>query len=367
MKREIITDIQGISLVILFILGSTMVLGTGVDAGRDSWIAIIISIALSFPLIIMYGSILKSYPNKDLYQIIDYVFGKYIGKIITVLYIWFSFHLGALVTRNFGEFIVTVSLKNTPKVVPMTILMILCFWGIKSGIEVLGRWSILALVTLILLISFSIILLIPTMNLHNIQPILGNGVKPVMKGAISTVTFPFAETVIFLLVFSSLKEKNSSYKVYIWGLIIGGIIVFSAALTEILVLGENEYTSSVFPSYKAISRVNIGNFIQRIEIIVSINLLVGGFIKICICLMATCRGIAKLLDYKDYRFFVIPISLLMINLSLLIYDSATEMFEWAFSIWVYYALSFQVIIPSIIFVGVKIKTRENWFRRVRDE
>jgi len=367
LNRERITEIQGISLVILFILGSTTVLGTGAEAGRDSWLAIILAIFLSFPILLIYGAILNSYPGKDLYEILVLVFGKFIGKLISLLYIWFSFHLGALVLRNFGEFIVTVSLTETPKVVPMAVLTFLCIWGIKSGIEVLGRWGQLALIVLILFIATTIIVSIPIMNTDHIKPIFSKGLNPILKGSVGVVAFPFAETVVFLLVFSSIGSRNSSYKVYLWGLIVGGIVVFGTAFSEIMVLGEEAYTAAFFPSYKVVSRVNIGDFIQRVEILVAIIFLGGGFIKICICLLATCRGIAGILGYEDYRFLATPIGLLMINLSILIYDSLIEMAEWAFSTWIYYALPFQVIIPTIILVGVKIKTRKKFIGGVKGE
>lgn len=49
MNKEVISDKQGINLVILFIMGSTLVIGTGAEAGKDSWLAIIIAIIFSFP------------------------------------------------------------------------------------------------------------------------------------------------------------------------------------------------------------------------------------------------------------------------------------------------------------------------------
>ncbi len=325
MDKEIISDKQGIKLVALFIMGSTLVLGAGTEAG------------------------------KDLFDITECIFNKYLGKIISILYIWFAFHLGILILRNLGEFIHTVSLQETPMIIPMTVIMILCTWGIKNGIEVLGRWSGITMIILIFLIASSILFLLPNMKISNIQPMFFNNIKPILRGAFSVLAFPFAETVIFCLVFSSLERPNSSYKIYTLGLLIGGVTVFSTVFTEILILGENYYTKSYYPSHRIVSRINIGGFIQRVEIIISIALLASGFIKLSMCLLGVCKGIAKTLGFKNYIFIVTPVSLLILNLSYLIYDSTMEMTEWAFKIWRYYAFPFQFILPIIILSGCLIK------------
>lgn len=355
MGREEISDKQGIVLVTMFIMGSSLVIGIGAEAGKDSWMSIIFGIILSFPVLMMYARILSLFPKKNMFDVIEIVLGKFLGKIVLIMYIWFSFHLGALVLRNFGEFINSVSIPETPEIVPMTFIVLLCAYGVKSGIEVLSRWSRLALLILVSLITLSIFLLIPDMELNNIRPLLSKGIMPVLTGAFSVFSFPFAETILFALVFSGLQNKKSPYKIYTYAIVLGGLVLFATNITELMVLGEIQFTSTYFPSYTTVRRTTVGDFIQRSEIIVSITFLGAGFIKISICLLAACKGIAKLFNSKEYRFIVTPISLLMVCLAYLVYDSLMEMTEWAFSIWRYYAFVFQVILPVIIWIGAEIK------------
>ncbi|KXG74735.1 GerAB/ArcD/ProY family transporter [Thermotalea metallivorans] len=358
MTKEVISDKQGISLVILFIMGSTLVLGTGAEAGKDSWLAILVAAAFACPVVLMYSRLLALSPGKDLFYISEWVLGRMLGKGIGLLYIWFAFHLGALVIRNFGEFINTISLPETPKIIPMTGLVLLCLWAVKSGIEVLGRWGELGLIVLLILIFLTIGLLVPKMDWRNIQPFLQKGFKPIGKGALAVFSFPFAETVVFAGVFSVLQRKNSIYRVYLWGLLLGAAIVWATAFTEILVLGEGEYTTILFPAHSTVRRINIRNFIQRLEIIPAIAFLGGGFIKVSICLFSACYGIARVCNYEDYRIVASPVALLMLNLSHWIYDSTMEMFDWAFQVWPYYAFFFQVILPAILLVAGEIKNRQ---------
>lgn len=360
MNKELISDKQGICLITLFITGSTFILGIGTEAEKDSWLAIILSILFAFPILMIYARLLSLFPKKDLFNILEIVFGKFIGKIISILYIWFSLHLGVLVLRNFGEFIIRISLRETPMIIPMIFIIFLCTWGIKDGIELLGRWSNFFILIIIFLVIIGVLLLVPNIDINNIFPILDNGIKPVIQGAFGVFSFPFAETILFCLVFSSLKDNQSPYRVYIFGLIIAGIIVFITSLGDLLILGQNSYSTLFFPGEHTMSRANVGDFIQRIEIIVSISFLTGGFVKISICLLGSCNGVAKLFGFNNYRFIVTPIALLMLNLSYLIYNSLFEMIDWAFNVWPYYAFLFQVILPVIIWVVAEVKHKKDY-------
>lgn len=357
MNKEVISDTQGIILITMFIIGSSVVIGTGAEAGRDSWMTIILGMIVAFPVILLYSRVHYLFPGKDLFDIMEIVFGKFLGKVLSLVYIWFSFHLGALVIRNFGEFINTVSIPETPEIVAMIIIGLLCGYGIKVGLEVLGRWGQLAFLFILGLLFITVPLLVPAMNWRNFLPIMGKGITPVLKGTFAVFAFPFAEIVIFTLVFSSFRSRKSPYKVYAWGLLWGGLILLTTTLSDIAVLGERQIGSIYFPAYSVVSRMNIMDFIQRTEVVVSIGFLASGFIKVSICLLGACRGIAKVIGNNDYRFMVTPVSLLMIILSYIIYDSMLEMIEWAFTTWTVYAFLFQVILPVIIWIGAEIKKK----------
>ena len=76
-NREIITNSQAVKIMIMFIGGSSLILGTATDCKQDAWIAILIGMAFSLPIIIVYSRIILLFPGKDLFCILENVFGKY--------------------------------------------------------------------------------------------------------------------------------------------------------------------------------------------------------------------------------------------------------------------------------------------------
>lgn len=358
MNKEIITNKQGVYIVILYVLGSAIVLSPGSEAKQDVWIVLLLALLIALPVIFLYARILSIFPEKDLFDILIEIFGKVFGKIIAILFIWYAFHLGAMVLRNFSEFIQVLSLPFTPQLIIVTFTGLICIWAVKAGIEVLGRLAGFLFPILIFTIICSIALSLTKADINNLRPILYNGIKPVMKSTFSVFSFPFAEIVVFMMAFCSIEGRFNTYKVFAIGLVGGAFILLAVYIRNIVVLGANTEDSLYFPSYSAVSLIEIGTFLQRIEILVSFVFLFVGIIKICVCLYVASNGVAKVFNLGSYRMVTVPIGFLMMNLSCFIYSSTMEMFEWASKIYPYYAIPFQVILPIITWILAEIKSKK---------
>ncbi len=357
MKAEVISEQQGISIVLLFILGNALIISIGAQAKSDIWLAVLIAIGMAIPVLTLYARLHYLLPGMDLFDILQYGFGSVIGRITGLIYVWFAFHLGSRVLRNFGEFIITVGLEETPQLLPISILAILCLWCVKEGLEVLGRFSNFFTRFVVIMVLGTSLLLLTEVDFSNLSPFLYHGMAPVTTAAFKILTFPFTETVIFTMVFSNFQKKSSPYKIYLIGLILGGLILFITITNEVLVLGSELYETSYFPGYRAVQRINIRNFIQRLEILAGVTFLISGFVQLSICLLATCKGLAKVLNFDDYRFIVTPTTFLMVTMSILIYNSIIEMNRWAVEIWPVYAAPFQLGIPVVLWLACELKMK----------
>jgi spore germination protein KB len=356
MNKEVIPSRQGIAIMVMFIIGTTLVLGSGSSAKQDIWLAVLLAIIITLPAILVYSRLLLLFPGKDLFDILKILLGGFVGKVIALFFVWDAFFLGALVIRNFAEFAKTAAMPETPQYVTTIFLGLLCIWAVKEGIEVIGRWNSFVLPILLFVIAITLILSIPGISFQNIRPVLYNGISPVLSGAFSIFAFPFAETVIFTMVFYAGKRFNV-LKVYISSLLIGGTIILFIFTRNYLVLGLEMYSTLYFPTYAAVSLISIGDFLQRIESTVAIVLMLAGFSKIGVCLYASVKGVAKILNLNDYRPLVVPIGLMMMNLSCFVYSSIMEMTYWAENIYRYYEIPFQIIIPIILLIIAEIKVR----------
>ena len=357
MNRETITDKQSIYLIIMFLLGASIIILRGAEAKQDLWLATILAILGALVVCLICARLHYIFPHNTLFDIIDICFGKFIGRLLSLMYIFFTFLLTSLLIMDFGYFFTTVTFPETPKIIFNILSAIVGAYAVKSGIEVIARWAKAFLPLLILVIAIFLFLLIQEMNIDNIYPLLSNKASSIIKGAFSAFSFPFGEIIVFTMVFHNFHTRKSPYRVYTTGLLISGMFVLILSNAYILALGIDTAVGTYFPAYLAASRISIGMVLERTEIVVAIIFSIATFAKLCICLLATCIGTSKILGFNDYRFIVMPISLMMVNVSYSLFDSVMDWFEWTIAIWPYFAFIFQVILPITILIVAEIKKR----------
>lgn len=354
MRKEQISQSQAYLLIITFIMGTTLALLSYSESYQDTWISILIALGLGIFMAIIYGTILNIYPGKDIFQILEYIFGKAIGKIIGILYTFYFLHLGAMCIRNMTEFIQISSFAETPQYFSTIFIGLLAIYILKTGLENIVRVNKFVLPLLIIIIGITMIMTIPKADISNILPILENGWRPVIKGSFSKFSFPFGETVIFLSLLNTVKEKDENIKIYIKGILLGSIVILTVTLRNTLVMGFPSLASTIFPSYIAVSLIDIDNFVRGLEIIIATVIIVAGFIKVSVCLLASSIGFARIFKFGDYKWVSAPLGLFMMSLSFILYQNTMHMIEWV-HIYKYYALPFQVIFPIFILIFAKIK------------
>lgn len=357
MKRNIISDRQATSMVIMFIVGTPMIYGVAKPAEENAWISLILALLISIPIQLMYARLLSNFPGKNLYDIFDIIFGNILGKCFSVLFLWHAFYLGALLFKWGGEFLVIVGLNDTPEMISISLIVVLSILTLKLGIKAFGKWCEFFVIIVFLVICITAIFLVPLMKLDNIIPVMYDGVKPVLKGTIYALTFPFTQSIIFLMIFDCLKTKKSSYKVYVKGVLLGAILLLVMTFLDIAILGKGNFSHVYFPTYMTLRRLSVGEFFQRVEMgIISVFILVG-FVKIVSCLFAVAKGISHLLKFKDYGFIAAPVTFLTSILGYLAVSSTMEMGDFDEKVWVPYAILFQIILPFIIFIAGEIKIK----------
>ncbi len=355
MRKEQINDKEAICILIIFIIGSTLILGIGgSEVTNDKWIAGILGFLMSLPILFIYARIQTIFAGRDIFDILIMLLGKVGGRIVSIIFVFYSFHLGALVTRNFGEFINVVTLPETPMIVLMLAVGLISILAVRLGIEVIGRTSAYILPIVLVIIIVVQLLGLHEMRLNYYKPILSSSITALMKSSFNSFSFPFAESVIFLGVLFSLKNKKSTYKVYFAGTGFAGLVIIIITIRNILIVGGLG-SSLYFPSHEAVSRISIGEFLQRIEVSVAFVFAMGTFIKITICLFVCTKGIARVLNLHDYRSIVIQTGIIMVLFAQILFKNTMEMSEWAFKVYPYYAFPFQVIFPVGIWIIAEIK------------
>lgn len=356
MNIEKFSSKQCKSLIIMFILGTSLIISGGGKSVQNSWISITLGMISAIPIVLIYSKLLLIFPGLGLYDILIKVYGKFVGKLLIFSYTFYFFHLSVICLRNVTEYVQVVSFPGTPQYVTAILLGALILYSINSDFSVIIMWAKKILPIIIAMLFITFILGIPHYKPSNLKPLLYNGWKPVIDSGFTTLTFPFAETVVFLVFLGYLYDTKESGKTYIQTILIGGIILVLTSLRNIMLLGFPNLKNVYFPSHYATSLINIAGFVQRIEILVSLNLILTSFAKIIVCLYGSSLGVLKLLNLKNIKKSNYILTILMIIVSMLLYKSTMEMFKFILY-YRYYVIPFQFVIPILTLIIAGIKKR----------
>ena len=173
LKKEI--KLYQIIIVLYFIChGSLCGIGSRTIfslAHEDAWIIPIISAIIGLVPFLITICIIEKYPNKNIFEIIEYQFGKIIGKILNIILILFVCSYMIFFYWNFTNFISSQYLYNTPQTFITILFIIPIIYLLSKGIKIILRSSI---VIFIMTFSFYIIAaigLVPQIHVENIYPI----------------------------------------------------------------------------------------------------------------------------------------------------------------------------------------------------
>ncbi len=366
MKQDQMTMSQALFTIVLFNFGSSVVMGITTKICQDAWIAIILALVPTVPLFFLFGRIMRLFPEKDLFEIMQLLFGKIIGNLLVVLFVWYALHLAALVLRNFSAFTQISSLPETPQLPIMILMALITVYLARSGMRALGKWSTAVIFFVLFVVVFTFAAVAPQLKLDALLPFMEHKPAAVAETAFQVFSFPYAESVMFLGLAAAVQKGDNPYKIFFYALsIIVGVFILVFLRNQAL-LGATMTELTYFPSYVAVRLLEVGDSLARIEGSISSNFVLAGIVKITVCLLAASRGIAHLFQLEEYRPIVLPVGMLALALCAIVYRSTMEMFAFL-RYYPIYAFPFQVAIPVTVWIAGEIYIRRKRREDVRPQ
>ncbi|WP_199614801.1 GerAB/ArcD/ProY family transporter [Paenibacillus alkalitolerans] len=320
MKIVRINARQLFALIVLFELGTALVVPIGFVSEQSVWISILLALVGGVLLFLIYDYLYRQFPGLPLSGYIRKIFGNYIGWPVSLFYLGFFIHNDARVLRETGELLVTTALDVTPPFVINALLMMAVIYVLYLGIEALARTAEIYLLVIIILgvLGNLFVLLSGIIDIHNLFPLFGEGWKPIVESAFRNILFfPFGEMICFAAILPYLNKIQSGRRTGSIALIFSGLLLSVTHAVEISVLGVSIYSRSTFPLFLTISKVNIADFLQRLDAIVILTLIINAFFKCAIKCYAAVSIASDLFHVKKPQTLVLPIGVTILFSSMM--------------------------------------------------
>lgn len=359
MKKKVLMDRQ-ISpsqfriLVILCFIGTSILLtpsGLAVESKQDAWIASIIGGLIGLLVIWLYNSVGNNFYNMSLIDYTEKLLGKWLGKTVFLLFALSLFINCSTIVWFVGDFVTTQIMPETPIQFTNILLVAVTVMGTRLGLETFARAGEILFPWVIGLFTLLVIFASKDIKFENLQPVFEYGMKPILRGALLYVSYSSLTLIVLMMIFptyvNNLKEAKKSF---LSGTLIGGIMIFIVTTLCILVLGHEITARNSFPTYILAKKISIGGFLERLESIIAVLWFITIFYKILLYFYGAVIGFAQILKLKDYRPLTLPLGMILVVLSLVVYPNFTYSSVWTTTTWIPFILTYGFFLPLLLLV-----------------
>jgi spore germination protein KB len=352
MKQQKISGLQLFYVIVGFEFGTTIILALGAEAKQDAWLTVMIGMLCSLILMGVFTQLSIYYPDDTLVSMIPKIIGKYLSYPLIMIYIFYFINLAARNFRDFGELIVSTILVETPTVVVIGSFMVLIIYCLRGGVETFGRMGEVVFPVYIfsLIVIWILLISVEGFNLKNLTPILGNGIKPILKEVYpGIINFPFGETIIIMMFFPFLNNKRIIRKVGMSVILGGGVVLTLNLIIVFSVIGPEIYGERLFPLLTATRLVSIADFLERFDALIILMMVIGMFLKVGGWTFGAAVAISQLFRIDHTKSVLLGLGTIITPLSLLMSTNFVEHLETGSDYLLPYILvPLQMIVPIIL-------------------
>ncbi|WP_282939857.1 endospore germination permease [Paenibacillus sp. RC67] len=324
-------------------------------ADKDLWIAPIWAALTGFLVVYILIMLSKLYPGQSMIEYSTHILGYKLGKLLGLIYIIsYLINVGIMI-REYGEFIMDAFLHETPIIVVMGSMVLVCAFAVRSGLEVLGRVAqvFVPIVVILLLLIFS--LAIPDLDPDNMLPIFERGITPSLIAAIPTQTW-FTEFIDITILLPFLADREKGLK---WGMISVIAVMVSMVLCGIislLLLGDI-VSSYSYPVMLAARYISLADFLEHLEAMAMAVWVLGMFIKISVVYYVLVLMVGQWLQLPSYRPLVFTIGYMSVVYSKWVASSREVLNHMLATSLVFFYITIQFVIPALLLLIALLRNK----------
>ena len=315
------------------------------QAKQGAWVSVLLAclIGLISAMLILWLD--KKFPDKNLIEINEILFGK-IGRVVAGLLItWNVVHSNSVIIREFSEFMKLSILPKTPIWMFVIIKLIIVIYAVHSGLEIIGRMA--DFITPIILLSIFVFLLFIVQNADglNLLPLFGTGAKGILKGSIIPSTW-FSEIFLASFLLPHIKQKNKKTFSLVFSMLFITVVLLIIFTIVMAVIGVELTARLSIPIFIS-SSLGTTLFFEHLDIVFVSVLILGATIKIIIFSYLSIICLGQTFKIKNEKHLILPLCLLMGILSISLFSNQMGIFHYIKNTFPYHFFIVSLALPAL--------------------
>ncbi len=297
-------NLQFNAFLLIFIIAKVQV-GVGIlgfqrdifkEAGHDAWISVLLAGIVTHIVAWVMIKTLMKYESSDLYGIHEDVYGKWLGRLFSSIYILYFVILSLVVLRTYVEVIQTWMFPKLPTWTLAIIILFLVVYGLMGGIRVVVGvcfFSFFLTIWMFLLSYFPY----QYSDWEHLKPILNASISDLLKG-----TYKMALTVIgfeiLYFIYPFVKDKKLVGRYTHIGLLVTTFIYVAVMIISTIFFGEGQIAKTIWPTLFLFKIIQIP-FLERFEYVVVSVWMLMILPNLLLFTWAATRGMKRVFNWKQ--------------------------------------------------------------------
>jgi len=282
--------------IIMFILGNVPLYELGVQARQNAPLAMLVGAAAGLLLAGMYLALHRRAPEAGLTELYRLHFGLWLGSAVAFMHGTEQACEAMNQLWSYGDLAGLTLLGNAPVWLIKLIACLLSAYTVIKGVEVLFR--VIELLFPLTLASYLLLAVMLYLNKlpdwHRLLPFVG--FRTVVHAAIPLIMlFPFGQIITFLAIWSFVREQSKVTRTTLLAYMTVTLMLLYGNAIIMAVLGPQLAQGSVIPLLQVVQLIQLGGFIERLDIVVTLLLFFGLYVKLSVLYMATVLLVQPLL------------------------------------------------------------------------
>ncbi|MBT2683827.1 endospore germination permease [Bacillus sp. ISL-37] len=284
-------------------------------AKNAGWLAALLIGFMSLLPIILLIKVYSAHKGKNLHEILLHLFGRFFGTLLSICLLIGGTTAVIADSGTYVDIIGSMYFTKTPAIILYIILLVICAYGAKRGIEQIGTVSWLLLPYIKITLFVALIFTFKKGTLGYLFPFWGEGPIEVAKASVKNVSI-FVDFFYLALIMPLI----SSYKDMKKGTLLGlGFITVELSLALVAYVVLFDYTTAEmlnYPFHETIRFIQIG-FLANVETLFFPFWLVATLIRFSFYLYLIATLLGGILKIKEFEYLIplIATIILLIGLS----------------------------------------------------
>lgn len=282
--------------------------------------------------------------------------GRLPGRLLTLLAGLFNLVLTALCLRDVVELIPVAILPATPPLAVAVPFIVVATYGAYCGAEVLARLSFFFVVTAIVILVLGITTLTELLSPYRLLPLWEQ--SPVqLFGAAWPTTGWYAESWSFFPLAAMTDQPQLVWKGLTLGALLAAFHLMCCTAMAIGVFGHELVANFAFPIFALFQQITIGEFVERLDVILISICLLGMLVKTAAHLWLAAGATGFGLGMANHRPLLPALGLVAVVLMWLI-PNLPWLFIFSTTLWIPFSLGLGYGVPALLLAASWIRTRQ---------